>query len=305
MKVFSNKNYYEVLELGRDSTKKEIKKKYLEIAKKYHPDISKDPSAEEKFKKICEAYQILSDDNMRQKYDEQLKRIEEKIQVTQKIFSSSKQTNSSKNVYIDPIYVDADIMAKLYGMDFDKEGFKIYLKSFDIENIIYLYKSFWNSFWTDTCSSILMINNQNSSKMFDVFSELITSSMEFNFKSDHIMVYESSVDEVIEDLTKKVKSGVEKYNINSFIPPVINELQIFDNENIGLIALTQRNKTLDLFYLLEYIYSKNISINVSDSEIIVNKKMKRKSKKFFILFGLTIIIIVTAIIIVKAFFTTN
>jgi hypothetical protein len=69
--VYANKrDYYDVLGLGRSSSKDEIKKKYRELAKKYHPDLNKDDkSAEDKFKEINEAYEILSDDKKKQMYD--------------------------------------------------------------------------------------------------------------------------------------------------------------------------------------------------------------------------------------------
>lgn len=63
------KDYYEILGVDKNSTKEEIKKAYRRLALKYHPDKSKDPKAEEKFKEITEAYAILSDDRKRKEYD--------------------------------------------------------------------------------------------------------------------------------------------------------------------------------------------------------------------------------------------
>lgn len=61
-------NLYEILNINKDSSKNEIKKAYYKLASKYHPD--KKSGDEEKFKKISEAYQVLSDDIKRKKYDE-------------------------------------------------------------------------------------------------------------------------------------------------------------------------------------------------------------------------------------------
>ena len=64
------RDYYEVLSVNKDS-KKKILKAYRKLAlKKYHPDVNKDPKAEEKFKEVQEAYEVLSDDTKRQAYDQ-------------------------------------------------------------------------------------------------------------------------------------------------------------------------------------------------------------------------------------------
>ena len=63
-------DYYKLLGVGRNATDAEIKKAYRKLAMKYHPDHAKgDKSAEEKFKKISEAYAVLSDKQKRQEYD--------------------------------------------------------------------------------------------------------------------------------------------------------------------------------------------------------------------------------------------
>ena len=66
-------NHYEVLEVAQNATKKDIKKSYYRLAKKYHPDHNQnDPTAAEKFKAVGEAYRVLSDDAARAEYDRQL-----------------------------------------------------------------------------------------------------------------------------------------------------------------------------------------------------------------------------------------
>ncbi|MFD2330280.1 DnaJ domain-containing protein [Cohnella sp. GCM10020058] len=64
-------NPYEVLGVGKDATKQEIKKAYQKLAKKWHPDVNKAPEAESKFKEIAEAYDILSHDDKKQAYEEE------------------------------------------------------------------------------------------------------------------------------------------------------------------------------------------------------------------------------------------
>lgn len=66
----SKRDYYEVLGLSKSSSKDEIKKAYRKLAKRYHPDKNKENGAEERFKEIQEAYDILSDDQKRSAYDQ-------------------------------------------------------------------------------------------------------------------------------------------------------------------------------------------------------------------------------------------
>ncbi len=64
------KDYYKTLGISKSSSKDEIKKAYRDLARKYHPDLNPDnKNAEEKFKEIQEAYEVLYDDQKRQQYD--------------------------------------------------------------------------------------------------------------------------------------------------------------------------------------------------------------------------------------------
>lgn len=66
----NKRDYYEVLGLSKNATNSDIKKAFRTLAKKYHPDINKEKGAEEKFKEVNEAYEILGDDEKRAKYDQ-------------------------------------------------------------------------------------------------------------------------------------------------------------------------------------------------------------------------------------------
>merc|ERR1711879_385647 len=64
------KSLYETLEVSENSSADEIKKAYRKLARKYHPDVNKDKDAEEKFKEINAAYEVLSDAEKKQQYDQ-------------------------------------------------------------------------------------------------------------------------------------------------------------------------------------------------------------------------------------------
>src|SRR5436305_14944497 len=64
------RDYYEVLGVGRNATAEELKRAYRKLAPQYHPDRNNgDPQAEARFKEINEAYEVLSDQSKRQRYD--------------------------------------------------------------------------------------------------------------------------------------------------------------------------------------------------------------------------------------------
>ena len=64
-----SKDFYKVLGVSKDASDDDIKKAYRKLARKYHPDVNKTKEAEEKFKDISEAYDVLSKKEDRQKYD--------------------------------------------------------------------------------------------------------------------------------------------------------------------------------------------------------------------------------------------
>jgi curved DNA-binding protein len=65
----ATRDFYEVLGVSRDASAEEIRKAYRKLARKHHPDVNKDDGAEERFKEISEAYDVLSDPDKRKQYD--------------------------------------------------------------------------------------------------------------------------------------------------------------------------------------------------------------------------------------------
>lgn len=64
------KDYYKILGVERDASEADVKKAYRRLARKYHPDVSKEADAEQRFKEIGEAYEVLKDPQKRQSYDQ-------------------------------------------------------------------------------------------------------------------------------------------------------------------------------------------------------------------------------------------
>ena len=64
------KDYYQVLGVARDAPAEDIKKSYRKLARKYHPDVSKEPDAADRMKEVNEAWAVLSDPEKRAAYDQ-------------------------------------------------------------------------------------------------------------------------------------------------------------------------------------------------------------------------------------------
>src|SRR5687768_928352 len=62
-------DYYDVLGVDRKASQEDIRKAYRKLARRYHPDTNKEPGAEERFKEISEAHDVLSDPDKRKAYD--------------------------------------------------------------------------------------------------------------------------------------------------------------------------------------------------------------------------------------------
>lgn len=63
------RDYYEVLGIARTASQEDIQRAYRTLARRFHPDINKDPGAEDRFKEVTEAYEVLSDPDQRARYD--------------------------------------------------------------------------------------------------------------------------------------------------------------------------------------------------------------------------------------------
>jgi DnaJ-class molecular chaperone len=148
-------DYYKVLDLNKIATKEEIKKRYRELAKKYHPDVNKSPDATTKMQEIQEAYYILYDDEARSRYNIQYDKLygrkkQEFKEETKSDTSQTKNDNSQQKSYQfdDPVLEKWILNAKRQASDFVKNlyrdtkgiaasGCSYYFKAFGICMIIF------------------------------------------------------------------------------------------------------------------------------------------------------------------------
>ena len=90
-------DYYKIFGLCKTATKDEIKKRYRELAKKYHPDVNQSPDATARMQEIQEAYFILSDDEARERYDLQYNKIYGNVKEGRKESKQSSESQKNEN----------------------------------------------------------------------------------------------------------------------------------------------------------------------------------------------------------------
>lgn len=122
-------DYYKIFGLSKTTTKEEIKKRYRELAKKYHPDVNHSPDATARMQEILEAYYILSDDEARSRYDVHYDRVYANKKEDFKSSNARNQTQSDKTEqksyeFDDPILEKWILNAKRQAVEFLKNFYK-------------------------------------------------------------------------------------------------------------------------------------------------------------------------------------
>lgn len=120
-------NYYKFFGLNKTATKEEIKKRYRELAKMYHPDVNKNPDATKKMQEILEAYYILNDDEARIRYDIQYEKVygkkDENFSNRENKQNGNQKTENS-TYFDDPILEKWIINAKKQALNFVKNLYR-------------------------------------------------------------------------------------------------------------------------------------------------------------------------------------
>jgi curved DNA-binding protein len=114
------KDYYAVMGLARNASEKDIKNAYRRLARKYHPDISKEPNAEEKFKELGQAYEVLKDPEKRAAYDKFGQQWEQQKAYEQ--HQQQQQTHSYQSHGGHGVNIDEDILESLFGYGRRRQG---------------------------------------------------------------------------------------------------------------------------------------------------------------------------------------
>ena len=109
------KDYYSVMGLKKDASEKDIKMAYRRLARKYHPDLNKEPDAEEKFKELGEAYEVLKDSDKRKMYDQYGGRDSGHQQSGPSGHAYSQAWTDASHGFQDAEGFDADLFASLFG----------------------------------------------------------------------------------------------------------------------------------------------------------------------------------------------
>lgn len=104
-----DKDYYKIMGVSKDASEKDIKVAYRKLARKYHPDISKESNAEERFKEMGEAYEVLKDPTKRAEYDQYVKNFEFN-QRTQQSGGNTGRAHQQQNPQF-----DSDFFESLFG----------------------------------------------------------------------------------------------------------------------------------------------------------------------------------------------
>lgn len=215
-------NYYDILGISNSATKAEIKKAYKTLVKKYHPDVYEgDKSiAESKIKELNEAYETLSNPDLRKKYDDSLLAIHDENTFTNNDFETS-HSNEDKFKNYDNLYNDnyyKRYTTNYYGVSRDnlhKDTSRNYSQNNNIKNsdlfilsnsklflfmicalliiliFLLIFISYLKTFFTDSSNQTQVINSIDESDFYD-YSSIITFDMTYDEvckilgKPDHI-----------------------------------------------------------------------------------------------------------------------
>lgn len=229
-----DKNYYEILGVSKAATKEEIREAYLKLAKKYHPDTSKEENAEEMMTKINEAYNVLGDENKRAKYDLDLSQssadksdVSKEKEYEEDVSNyTQKERQETEKIVIKQIILEElekvkvilesknDIIIGAYGGEYDDESY--YYTALDWTEIVKEYIQNLKELMIKAKDYELFEQfNQLSSTITDLQKEIKDMPMKL---SDAVFYTERQI--FIDEMSKKI--GPLKAEFKSLITKWIN-----------------------------------------------------------------------------------
>ena len=249
-------DYYKILNVKKQATQEEIKKSYHKLALKYHPDKNDNKEdAEKKFKEIVEAYEVLSDENKRARYNISLKLNEEyKFELSPDILKFSRYFFSQENI---------NKFQDLAG-NVNKEMNNIGL-NINLENV-------FNSF----------INNIRNGKYSNLYQEYNDFKLFYNFEENNDKEY----DDLFKNINiKNMRNNNNNLNRRNQKKKHISKKKSFipTNFNEGVNKLNNKAMNINIKVNLENIYNKDIrvaNINVYIPCSLCNGDGVIKNEKF-------------------------
>lgn len=226
-------DYYKILNVKKQATQEEIKKSYHKLALKYHPDKNDNKEdAEKKFKEIVEAYEVLSDENKRARYNISLKLNEEYVfELSPDILKFSRYFFSQENI---------NKFQDLAG-NVNKEMNNIGL-NINLENV-------FNSF----------INNIRNGKYSDLYQEYNDFKLFYNFEENNDKEY----DDLFKNINiKNMRNNNNNLNRRNQKKKHISKKKSFipTNFNEGVNKLNNKAMNINIKVNLENIYNKDIRV---------------------------------------------
>ena len=232
-----SKNLYKILELSNNANKYDIKKAYYTLAKRYHPDKNKEVGADEKFKEISFAYEILIDDEKKKEYDSFNHENKVSFYDTFVIsFANVSGNSDTLKQLINIFYTDVmDFRMDIDNFDFHKIKERVFNR-FDkiniprlIDNIAFLMSD--HVLEHNPVSNILINTQKNMSSLYGTIQQLEQSADDINDyeKSEHeIPIYEIPSDRkyinIQNDNNNKLNYDLEYLHIRGIIQVKLEEV---------------------------------------------------------------------------------
>lgn len=251
-----NRNYYKILGISNNASQSEIKKAYFAKAKMYHPDVCKDKDAEQKFKLICSAYEVLKDEKTRKEYDQHIS------SNSNDDFSNDFNNNTHSETFND--------LHRIFALkSSDDVSFANFVRdNFKTESeIVSAYSYFWLSFWSGGRGTVEMLKNQNAAQIFKAFCvnpyiKAIRESLTEQIRTDEAQKKQLGV---MRDSLRKMYNSVPEHKMNSQITynwmiRIINDENIFDDESSMYYFLLLSNDVINILKKFELIFDGNTQI---------------------------------------------